>query len=69
MGTLVGGVDCSTQATKVVVVDAESGEVVGAGRADHVVSGSAGATHLAAVPQVKLVKHNGDGSALYELAP
>ena len=43
MGTLVGGVDCSTQATKVVVVDAESGEVVGAGRADHVVTGNAGA--------------------------
>ena len=33
------------------------------------VSGSPGAAHLAGVPQVRLVKHNGDGSALYELAP
>lgn len=29
---LVAGVDCSTQATKVVVVDPDSGEVVATGR-------------------------------------
>lgn len=33
--TLVAGVDCSTQATKVVVCDAGSGEVVREGRAPH----------------------------------
>ena len=33
MRTLVAGVDCSTQATKVVVVDADTGELVGFGRA------------------------------------
>ena len=33
--TLVAGVDCSTQATKVVVCDAETGEVVRSGRAGH----------------------------------
>jgi xylulokinase len=33
--TLVAGVDCSTQATKVVVCDAASGEVVRDGRAAH----------------------------------
>ncbi|MBL8306400.1 MAG: bifunctional 2',3'-cyclic-nucleotide 2'-phosphodiesterase/3'-nucleotidase [Rubrivivax sp.] len=32
------------------------------------VSGSAGIRHLAGTPQVKLVKDNGDGTALYELA-
>lgn len=32
-------------------------------------SGAGGITHLAAYPQVKLVKDNGDGSALYELQP
>jgi xylulokinase len=42
-GELVAGVDCSTQATKVVVVDAGSGAVVATGRADHVVSGERGA--------------------------
>ena len=31
--TLVAGVDCSTQKTKVVVCDAETGEVVREGRA------------------------------------
>lgn len=41
--TLVAGVDCSTQSTKVLVVDADSGEVVGAGRQGHVVSGTDGA--------------------------
>ena len=34
-GTLVAGVDSSTQSTKVVVCDAETGEVVRAGRAAH----------------------------------
>jgi 2',3'-cyclic-nucleotide 2'-phosphodiesterase / 3'-nucleotidase len=33
------------------------------------VSGMGGAAHLAATPAVKLVKDQGDGSALYELAP
>jgi xylulokinase len=32
---LVAGVDCSTQSTKVVVVDVDSGEVVASGRAPH----------------------------------
>jgi xylulokinase len=32
---LIAGVDCSTQATKVVVRDAASGELVREGRADH----------------------------------
>lgn len=40
---LVAGVDCSTQATKVVVVDAATGEVVTVGRAGHTVVGSGGA--------------------------
>ena len=43
MRTLVAGVDCSTQSTKVVVVDSETGEIVGTGRAQHIVSGTAGA--------------------------
>jgi len=33
MRTLVAGVDCSTQSTKVVVVDADSGEIVALGQA------------------------------------
>jgi 2',3'-cyclic-nucleotide 2'-phosphodiesterase/3'-nucleotidase len=32
-------------------------------------SGAGGMAHLAAYPQVKLIKDNGDGSALYELQP
>jgi 2',3'-cyclic-nucleotide 2'-phosphodiesterase / 3'-nucleotidase len=32
-------------------------------------SGSAAVAHLARTPQIKLVKDNGDGSALFELAP
>jgi 2',3'-cyclic-nucleotide 2'-phosphodiesterase/3'-nucleotidase len=32
-------------------------------------SGAGGMAHLARYPQIKLVKDNGDGSALYELAP
>jgi xylulokinase len=40
---LVAGVDCSTQATKVLVLDPADGEVVAAGRAPHEVTGSGGA--------------------------
>jgi xylulokinase len=39
----VAGVDCSTQSTKVLVVDAESGRVAATGRAPHEVTGSGGA--------------------------
>ena len=42
MRTLVAGVDCSTQSTKVVVLDADTGETVGSGRAEHSVEGSEG---------------------------
>ena len=35
MGALVAGVDCSTQSTKVLVVDAESGAVLRSGSAPH----------------------------------
>ena len=41
--SLVAGVDCSTQATKVLVVDAADGAVVGEGYARHEVSGEGGA--------------------------
>ena len=41
--SLVAGVDSSTQATKVVVVDADSGAVVASGTARHTVSGTGGA--------------------------
>ena len=40
---LVAGVDCSTQATKVLVVDPDSGAVVARGHAPHVVTGVDGA--------------------------
>jgi xylulokinase len=40
---LVAGVDCSTQSTKVLLVDIETGEVVAQGRAEHEVSGIGGA--------------------------
>jgi xylulokinase len=40
---LVAGVDCSTQSTKVLVVDVESGSLVASGRAAHEVTGSDGA--------------------------
>jgi xylulokinase len=40
---LVAGVDCSTQATKVLVVDPEDGRVVASGRAAHEVTGTGGA--------------------------
>ena len=43
MKTLIAGVDCSTQSTKVVVVDSENGEIVGTGRAQHTVTGTDGA--------------------------
>lgn len=39
---LVAGVDCSTQATKVVVVDSDSGAVVAEGRSPHEVTGTGG---------------------------
>ncbi len=40
---LIAGVDCSTQSTKVLVVDSASGNVVATGRAGHVVTGTGGA--------------------------
>lgn len=40
---LIAGVDSSTQSTKVVVVDADSGDVVAQGRARHEVTGTRGA--------------------------
>ena len=43
MGVLVAGVDTSTQATKVLVVDSETGGIVASGRAGHTVSGERGA--------------------------
>jgi xylulokinase len=42
-GQFIAGVDCSTQATKVVVVDPEDGRVVAGGRAPHEVTGADGA--------------------------
>ena len=42
-GTLVAGVDSSTQATKVVIVDPESGQIVAQGHAPHTVTGTSGA--------------------------
>jgi xylulokinase len=42
-GQFTAGVDCSTQATKVLVVDPEDGAVVAEGRAPHEVTGSGGA--------------------------
>jgi xylulokinase len=43
MSPLVAGVDCSTQGTKVLVVDPDDGTVVASGRAAHTVTGSDGA--------------------------
>jgi xylulokinase len=40
---LIAGVDCSTQATKVLVVDPDDGRVVASGRAPHEVTGTGGA--------------------------
>jgi xylulokinase len=42
-GSLVAGVDSSTQATKVVIVDAETGRIVAQGHAPHTVRGTGGA--------------------------
>ncbi len=42
-GGLVAGVDCSTQATKVVLVEPDLGRIVAMGRAPHVVTGEGGA--------------------------
>ncbi|HET7121045.1 MAG TPA: xylulokinase [Solirubrobacterales bacterium] len=42
MGVLVAGVDCSTQTTKVLVIDAEVGRVLARGSAPHEVSGVGG---------------------------
>ncbi len=42
-GRLVAGIDCSTQATKVLIVDPDSGAVVASGRAPHDVTGEDGA--------------------------
>ncbi|HKB29107.1 MAG TPA: hypothetical protein VKC59_08795, partial [Candidatus Limnocylindrales bacterium] len=41
--SLVAGVDSSTQATKVVVVDSDSGRLVAQGQARHTVTGTGGA--------------------------
>lgn len=41
-GPLVIGVDSSTQSTKVLVVDASTGQVVASGQAPHTVSTGAG---------------------------
>lgn len=43
MGALVAGVDCSTQGTKVVVVDVDDGAVSASGRSRHVVMSGGGA--------------------------
>lgn len=43
MGKLIAGVDTSTQATKVLVVDADTGTLVAQGRAGHTVTGERGA--------------------------
>jgi xylulokinase len=40
---LIAGVDCSTQATKVLVVDPEDGSIAATGRAAHQVTGTGGA--------------------------
>src|SRR5215218_1193899 len=42
-GQLAAGVDCSTQATKVLLVDPDDGRVVATGRAPHEVAGTGGA--------------------------
>ncbi|MDO8485566.1 MAG: FGGY family carbohydrate kinase, partial [Candidatus Limnocylindrales bacterium] len=43
IGALVAGVDSSTQATKVVIVDPDSGQLVAQGHARHTVTGTNGA--------------------------
>jgi xylulokinase len=42
-GQFVTGIDCSTQTTKALIIDVESGEVVASGRAHHEVTGHEGA--------------------------
>lgn len=42
MKTLIAGVDCSTQSTKVFVVDSEGGKIVATGVARHAVTGTGG---------------------------
>ena len=42
-GRLVAGVDCSTQSTKILLIDPDSGAVVARGQAPHVVTGTDGA--------------------------
>ena len=46
IGTLVAGVDSSTQATKVVIVDPDDGRIVAQGHARHTVSGTGGAREI-----------------------
>ena len=41
---IVAGVDCSTQSTKVLLVDVDRGEVLGSAQAPHVVTGGGGAS-------------------------
>lgn len=41
--SLVAGVDCSTQSTKVLVVDTDNGRVIASGASTHLVQGSGGA--------------------------
>jgi xylulokinase len=41
-GTLIAGVDCSTQSTKVLVVDSDTGQTVAEGRATHEVDSGGG---------------------------
>ncbi|MFI5258356.1 MAG: xylulokinase [Candidatus Limnocylindrales bacterium] len=43
MKNLIAGVDCSTQSTKVVLVDPKTGEIVASGSAAHAVTGTGGA--------------------------
>ena len=43
IGTLVAGVDSSTQATKVVIIEPDSGRLVAQGHASHTVTGANGA--------------------------
>jgi xylulokinase len=45
--SLVAGVDCSTQSTKVVLVDPASGKIVAQGQAPHAVTGEGGARETA----------------------
>lgn len=40
---LVAGIDCSTQSTRALIVEVDSGELISLGRASHVVSGTGGA--------------------------